>query len=178
MSQICSFLIHILAQPMCIQQVNNFIYSSQTSVQMLTPQRPHLMQSTGLYNPHFRTKKACSPASGIGQKEGNAFWCKAKRILLFRNYKENHLIKKAKEDDEKKETKSIFKFVSEMTREERKVHEQNQEEEAKADGSWCYECNDLYFNKIVLKRHIHNDHNRKVHHDINISYMEAGCNKH
>ena len=46
----------------------------------------------------------------------------------------NDEIKKAK-----KETISTFKFVSEMTEEEREAHEKKQEEEAKANGSWCYE---------------------------------------
>ena len=41
----------------------------------------------------------------------------------------------------KKETIPTFKFFSEMAEEEREANEQKQEEKAKADGSWCYECN-------------------------------------
>ena len=46
-----------------------------------------------------------------------------------------------------------------MTEEERKVQEKNHEEKAKANGSWFYECKDIFLTKIVLKRHMHNDHN-------------------
>ena len=67
-----------------------------------------------------------------------------------------------KEDNTKEETTSTFKFVSEMTEEERKVHEKNQEESAKADESWCYECKDIFMNNTVLKMHMHNDHQSKA----------------
>ena len=80
----------------------------------------------------------------------------------------NDDIEKPKEDNDKKDKTFTFKFVSEMTEEERNVHEKKQEEQAKADGSWCYQCKDLFMNKIVLKRHMHNDHNTEVHPDINI----------
>ena len=80
----------------------------------------------------------------------------------------NDDIDKLKEDNNEKDITSTFKFVSEMTEEERNVHERKQVEQAKADGSWCYQCKDLFMNKIVLKRHMHNDHNIEVHPDINI----------
>ena len=59
-------------------------------------------------------------------------------------------------------TTLTFKFVSVMTTEERKIHEKNQEEAAKADRSWCYECKDIFMNNTVLKMHMDNDHNSKA----------------
>ena len=53
-----------------------------------------------------------------------------------------------------------------MTEEERKVQEKNHEEKAKANGSWFYECKDIFLTKIVLKRHMHNDHNIEIQLDI------------
>ena len=67
-----------------------------------------------------------------------------------------------KEDNTKKETTSTFKFVWEMTEEERKVHEKKQEEAAKADGSWCYECKDIFMKITVLKMHMNNDRKSKA----------------
>ena len=49
-----------------------------------------------------------------------------------------------------------------------KEYDQKLEQECKADGSWCYECSDIFKNKIVLKRHMHNDHNMEIYPDINI----------
>ena len=51
---------------------------------------------------------------------------------------------------------------------ERKEYNRKREEEAKADGSWCYECKDECMNRVVLKRHMHNDHNLEIYPDINI----------
>ena len=51
---------------------------------------------------------------------------------------------------------------------ERKEYNHKREEEAKADGSWCYECKDECMNRVVLKRHMHNDHNLEIYPDINI----------
>ena len=67
-----------------------------------------------------------------------------------------------------KETTSTFKFLSEMTEEERKFHEKNQEEEAKVDGSWCYDFNHTFIINILLRRHIHNDHNIEIYPEKNI----------
>ena len=67
-----------------------------------------------------------------------------------------------KEVNTKKATTLTFKFVSEMTKEERKIHEKNQEEAAKADGSWCYDCKDIFMNNTVLKMHMHNDRKSKA----------------
>ena len=71
-------------------------------------------------------------------------------------------IDKPKEDTKKKEMSSTFKFFSEMNEEEREVHDRNQEEEAKASGSWCYECKDIFKNNTVLKMHMHTVHKSKV----------------
>ena len=48
-----------------------------------------------------------------------------------------------------------------MNEEEREVHDRNQEEEAKASGSWCYECNDIFKNNTILKMHMETDHKSK-----------------
>ena len=80
----------------------------------------------------------------------------------------NDEIEKPKKNNAKEEIIPTFKFVSDMTEEEREAHEKKQEEEAKSDGSWCYECNDLCLNKIVLKRHMHNDHHMEIYPEINI----------
>ena len=45
-----------------------------------------------------------------------------------------------------------------MNEEERKTHERNQEGEAKASGSWYYECKDKFMNNTVLKMHMHINH--------------------
>ena len=42
------------------------------------------------------------------------------------------------------------------------------EEECKAEGNWCYECSDIFLNRVVLKRHMHNDHKIEIYPDINI----------
>ena len=68
-------------------------------------------------------------------------------------------IDKPKEDSKK--TTSTFKFYSEINDEEREVHDRNQEEEAKASGSWCYECNDKLKNNTILKMHMETDHKSK-----------------
>ena len=49
-----------------------------------------------------------------------------------------------------------------------KEYDKKIEKECKADGSWCYECSDIFMNRIVLKRHMHNDHNMEIYPDINI----------
>ena len=74
----------------------------------------------------------------------------------------NDEIEKPKEDNMKKQTSSTFKFVSDMTEEKRTVHEKNQEDEGKADGSCCYECKDTFLNNTVVKMHMHNDHKSKA----------------
>ena len=63
-----------------------------------------------------------------------------------------------KEDSKKKENTSTFKICSERNEEDRKVNERNQEGEAKASGSWCYECKDKFMNNTVLKMHMPFDH--------------------
>ena len=65
------------------------------------------------------------------------------------------------QEEDSKKTTSTFKFYSEMNDEEREVHDRNQEEEAKASGSWCYECNDIFMNNTILKMHMETDHKSK-----------------
>ena len=42
------------------------------------------------------------------------------------------------------------------------------EEGCKAEGKWCYECSDIFLNRVVLKRHMHNNHKMEIYPDINI----------
>ena len=46
--------------------------------------------------------------------------------------------------------------------------QRKQEEHCKAEGAWCYECSDVFLNRIVLKRHMHNNHNMDIYPEINI----------
>jgi hypothetical protein len=43
------------------------------------------------------------------------------------------------------------------------------DDHAKAQGSWCYECNDRCSNRSVLKRHMHNDHGIDIYPDIDMA---------
>ena len=84
------------------------------------------------------------------------------------NKYDNTIEHKNDEQIEQFDGNSEIEQTDEEYEHEREDCQRKQEEHCKTEGAWCYDCNDMFFNRIVLKRHMHNDHNKDIYPEINI----------